>query len=149
MTIYLGADHRGFRLKERLKAFLVRRGYTVRDLGAKRVLPRDDYPQYGFAVGRAVRKDAKALGIAVCGSGIGINIAANKIQGIRAGLAMSVKQAKAGRREDRMNVLTLAADFTTRADAERIAMAFLTTVPSKAARYVRRARALNQYRKEV
>jgi len=145
MTIYLGADHRGFRLKEHLKKYLSKKKIIVQDLGATRLLLKDDYPKYGLAVGRAVAKNAHDFGIVVCGSGIGITLAANKIRGVRAGLASSAAQASQGRREDHMNILGIAADFTSQATAERMTSAFLTAIPGRSARYRRRTRQTNQY----
>ncbi|MFA6511962.1 MAG: RpiB/LacA/LacB family sugar-phosphate isomerase [Patescibacteria group bacterium] len=144
-TIYFGADHRGFHLKERLKAYLATRGFIVRDLGAHKRIATDDYATYGLRVARIVAKDPNSMGIVICGSGIGISVAANKIQGIRAGLAHSVAQAKAGRRDDLINILALAADFISTREAERMVNVFLTTPPGTSQRYHRRARSLNRF----
>lgn len=143
--MYLAADHRGFRLKKHLKAFLTKRKFTVFDLGARDFVQTDDYPAYGIRAARAVVNNTNALGILICGSGVGIAAAANKIRGARAGCIASAAQAKAARRDDHLNLLVLAADFLTTHEAERIVAAFLATKPGNAPRYLRRVRALNRY----
>lgn len=138
----IGADHRGFPLKQRLLHHLTKEGYHVKDLGARRFQKKDNYPIFGFAVARTVARNPGSLGILLCGSGIGISIAANRVHGVRAGLAMKAAQATAGRRDDAMNILVLASDFTPYTVAVRIIHAFLQTKPSTASRYTRRIRML-------
>ena len=141
MVIYLGADHRGFALKERLKAALKEEGYEIADEVAAALAPDDDYPDYAGAVARGVASAPDlSRGIVVCGSGIGADIAANKVSGVRAGLAASPDQAYQGRHDDDINVLALAADFTDEAAALKIAKVFLTTPFDGGERYARRLR---------
>jgi RpiB/LacA/LacB family sugar-phosphate isomerase len=83
MKIYLGADHRGFTLKEKLKQWLESQGYAVQDMGAHVLTPGDDYTDYASAVGFNVAKSDDAKGIVVCGSGVGVDVVANKIDGVR------------------------------------------------------------------
>src|SRR3989344_8742640 len=98
MTIYLCADHRGFALKEQVKQWLLGAGHDVLDLGAHALDPKDDYPDFGLAVGREVAKNPEEhRGILFCGSGIGIAIAANKAKGLRASLVPPPEPARAGR----------------------------------------------------
>lgn len=134
MTIYLGADHRGFALKEKIKQMLQGDAYDVVDLGAPSLMPDDDYPDYAKAVGEAIAKnfgkvrvgDDGDCGIVVCGSGFGADIAANKMAGILA-LPMSPDHAYVARHDDDANVLALAADFLDEAAAEKIVKTFLST----------------------
>jgi len=154
MTIYLGADHRGFALKEKLKKMLVDEAYDVVDLGASALVPDDDYPDFARAVAEAVIKDqggARAgdegsRGILVCGSGFGVDIAANKIPGIRAALPMSPDHIYVGRHDDDVNVLALAADFIDEATAQKIMKTFLSTPFARdEERYRRRLQKIEQW----
>lgn len=139
MTIYFGADHRGFALKEQLKAALKSDGYSPEDVGAAALAPDDDYPDFAAAVARKVGADPmNARGIVICGSGFGVDIVANKFSGVRAVLATSPDHAYAGRHDDDANVLALAADFTDSGEALRIAKVFLSTPFAKDERYARR-----------
>jgi len=143
MTIYLGADHRGFALKEKLKQMLVGEGYDVVDCGAKALVADDDYPDFARAVAEAVGKNPADgtggdFGILVCGSGFGMDIAANKFPSIRAALPSSPDQVYQARHDDDANVLALAADFTDDATAQKIVNTFLSTPFAKDERYRRR-----------
>ncbi len=141
MTIYLGADHRGFSLKEKIQIFLEKRGFSIIDLGAATYNKKDDYTDFAKRVASSVaQKPRSSRGILVCGSGVGMDIAANKVKGIRAALVTSVGQAKASRRDDAANVLVLAADFTQAPLAQRIVSAWLAAPFSAKPRYVRRLR---------
>ena len=139
MTVYLGADHRGFRLKNRLVAYLEgRKGLEVIDLGAEELVLDDDYPDISQKVGMAVREDPGSLGILLCGSGVGATIAANKIRGVRASLVPDAWTAQAGRNDDDMNVICLAADRMTFEQTKRIVRTFLQSSFSEAKRFRRR-----------
>ncbi len=145
MTIYLGADHRGFALKEKIKALLTGDAYDVVDLGAATLNPSDDYPDYGKAVAEAVGKNLGLnedndgdRGVIICGSGIGIDIAANKFPGIRSALASVPDQIYAARHDDNVNILALAADFTDEETAIKLVKTFLSTPFAKEERYRRR-----------
>lgn len=139
MRIYMGSDHRGFELKEHLKAFLQNLAYPVIDLGAVAHDESDDYPAFAAAVARRVSQDlGEGRGIVFCGSGVGVSIVANKFQGIRAALAWNADVAHASRADDDANVLALAADFTRPDEAERIASVWLQTPFSGGERHQRR-----------
>ncbi len=140
MTIYLGADHRGFALKELIKKTLADEAYAVEDLGAAEATPDDDYPDYARAVAERVAESPfDRRGIVLCGSGFGVDIVANKFDGVRAALAMSPEHAYQGRHDDDVNVLALAADFVDRDDALKIVHMFLSTpFDDKDARFERR-----------
>ncbi len=103
MRIAVGSDHAGFVLKETLRAWLVEQGHDVRDLGAYSE-ERVDYPHFGAAVGRAVASGDVDLGVAVCGSGQGICMAANKIPGVRGGVIRDAQDAEMTRRHNNANV---------------------------------------------
>jgi ribose 5-phosphate isomerase B len=139
MIIYIGADHNGFYLKETLKTALKKDGYEVIDLGDSKIDDGDDYPEFASAVAEKVAGTGQEVrGIVVCGSGIGVDIVANKFGGIRSALAISADQIRAGRRDDDVNVLALAAGFIQPGDALDIARAFLSTPFGKEERYSRR-----------
>jgi ribose 5-phosphate isomerase B len=139
MTIYIGADHRGFALKEKLKAVLSNEAYTVVDLGAAAYDQNDDYPDFARTVVEAVGKNpGEDRGILICGSGFGVDIAANKFPGIRSVLPSSPDHAYIARHDDDANVLAIAADFTDESVAQKIAKTFLVTPFAKEERYKRR-----------
>lgn len=127
MKIYLGADHRGFELKEKIKEFLRAEKHEVVDCGAEVYDEHDDYPDVARKVAEQVVQDAGSRGILLCGSGVGVAVAANKAHGIRAGTVMNADQARAVRSDEDLNVLCLAADFLDISAAEGIARAFLET----------------------
>lgn len=150
MTIYLGADHRGFALKEKLKQMLAGEGYDVVDCGATTLVPDDDYPDYAKAVAEKVAKNPSAgkggdFGVLICGSGFGMEIAANKFPGIRAVLPSSPDHAYQARHDDDANVLSIAADFTDEAAAQKIVKTFLVTPFAKEERYRRRLDKIAQW----
>ncbi len=124
--IYIGADHRGYPLKEKLKVFLDDQGVEYEDVGALTLDPNDDYPQYAKAVAEHMH-EASDRGILICGSGVGVDAAANKFPGIRAGLAIDPQQIESARHDDDINVLALAADFLSDEEARDIVQAFLKT----------------------
>lgn len=95
LCIALGTDHGGFELKNKMSAWL-REGYEILDMGAHKLDPTDDYPDFAFAVARAVALGEAQRGIIICGSGVGACIAANKIPGVRAGLCHDTYSAKQG-----------------------------------------------------
>ncbi len=139
MTIYIGADHGGFNLKERLKQMLQDEAYDVVDMSAPALTPEDDYPDYAAPVAKKV-SDAPldARGIVICRSGFGVDIVANKFPGVRSALAMSPDHAYQGRHDDDVNVLALAADFIDETMAMKIVKVFLTTPFGKDEKYSRR-----------
>lgn len=137
--IIVGSDHAGFKLKEKLKSFLGRKGYDVEDYGTHSEEPVD-YPDIAFRVARGIKNGRR--GILVCGSGVGVSIAANRIKGVRAALADSLKTAKLSREHNDANVLCLSGRMLSQKGAEKITEAFLTTKFSNAARHIRRVRKL-------
>jgi len=103
--IAIGSDHGGFRLKEEVKAYLVKQGYTVQDMGTS-TEESVDYPDFAAAVARAVQQKRVELGILICGTGIGMAITANKFRGIRAAVVHDAYTAAMSRRHNDANVIT-------------------------------------------
>ncbi|MFA6353168.1 MAG: RpiB/LacA/LacB family sugar-phosphate isomerase [Candidatus Paceibacterota bacterium] len=127
MIIYLGADHRGFELKEQLKSSLESAGYEFSDLGNSQYEENDDYNEFASRVSEVIAKDTSAKGILICGSGTGMNIVANKFRGIRACLCFSADQAMMFRSHDDGNILCLASNFTNPEMAKKIVSVWLQT----------------------
>lgn len=138
MKIYIGADHRGYNLKEKLFQRLADEGYLVDDLGAYELDKSDDYTIYAERVASVVAKGKGARGILLCGSGVGVDVVANKFDGIRASIGKSPEQVKAGRRDDDMNILVIAADYTKEQELNKMVEEFLKTGFSGKGRYKRR-----------
>lgn len=138
MKVYLGTDHRGFGLKEKIKDWLKAWGYEFSDLGAYELDPKDDYPLYAEKVGVIVGKDEDARGVLLCGSGVGVEIAANKIDGVRAAIGKNKDQVRAGRNDDNMNILVIAADYTKEEETKEMLKVFLETKFAGKERFVRR-----------
>src|SRR5262245_12295915 len=136
MKIGIGADHAGFELKERIKAYLAGK-HEVLDLGVYNPSP-SDYPDSAEAVSAALLDGRVERGLLVCGSGIGVAIAANKIPGIRAGLAGDHYSAHQGVEHDDMNVLCLAARGVGEQIAYELVDAFLSARFTAEERHVRR-----------
>ena len=108
MKLVIGADHAGFPLKEEVRAHLTKAGHEVVDLGAYNTEP-SDYPDFAEKVGLAVKRGEAPRGIVICGSGVGVCVAANKIPGIRAGMCHDTYSAHQGVEHDDMNVIVLGA----------------------------------------
>jgi len=135
--IYIGADHRGFKLKRELFDYLIGKGYRVVDVGTDSE-ESVDYPIIAEKVTRKVAEDPNNRGIIVCGTGGGVCIVANKSKGILAAEAWNPEVAKAARNDDNINVLCLPADYITHEDAKQISQAFLDTSFGGEDRYKRR-----------
>lgn len=138
MKIALGADHRGFALKEDIKSFLEAQGHILEDVGAYIYDKDDDYPDFAYAVARLVADGKVERGILLCGSGMGMDIVANKARGVRATIVRNVEEAWYARDHDDVNVITLAADRLDTDMTQAITAAFLETSFSGKERHVRR-----------
>lgn len=139
MKVFLGADHRGFELKEKLKEWLKDHGYAVEDLGAHSLVPDDDYPDYAVAVAEKVAENpSEDRGILLCGSGHGMDVTANKVKGIRATVVVTEDSAKMAREHNDANVISIGADWTVPEKAKEIVRAFLETKFSGDERHMRR-----------
>jgi len=144
LRIALGSDHRGFGLKEKLKSWLASRGHRVLDLGTDST-GSSDYPDFAFRVAEAVAARRAQRGILLCGTGIGMSIAANKVRGVRAALCLDPRMARMSRRHNHANVLCLAADGLSPDRAKRIMDAWLGS-EAEAGRHRRRVRKIDSYR---
>jgi ribose 5-phosphate isomerase B len=136
MRVAVGADHAGFELKERLKERLAERGFEVVDCGTGS-LESTDYPDWGAAVARQVHDGAAERGLLVCGTGIGMAMAANRHRGVRAAACADLFSARLARAHNDANVLALGARIVAPALAEAILDAFLET-PFEGGRHQRR-----------
>lgn len=137
MSIAIGADHGGFKMKEALKPFLSVQGYSVVDCGTHST-NSVDYPDQAYAVAKLVANKSATVGIIIDGAGIGSCMAANKVPGIRAAMCYNVATAKNSREHNHANVLTLGAGMIDQSAAEAIVDAWLAT-PVGEGRHARRA----------
>jgi ribose 5-phosphate isomerase B len=137
LKIAIGGDHAGFTLKQELAESLRQAGHEVLDLGAHSTAP-SDYPDFAEAVGRAIVEARAERGVLVCGSGVGVSVAANKIPGIRAAVCHDGYSAHQGVEHDDMNVLVLGARIVGPALARELVGAFVTARFSGEERHVRR-----------
>ena len=136
MIISAGADHGGFELKDKLVAMLRKEGYEVIDNGTNS--PESvDYPDFAQAVARDILEKRAETGLLVCGSGIGISIAANRFKGIRAALVTNEDSARLSRQHNNANIIALGGRFTSYEDAEKWLKIFLST-PFEGGRHERR-----------
>ena len=124
--IAIGCDHAAFNEKEKLKKYLIKNGYELVDVGTNSS-DSVDYPSFGHEVGKLVANNKVNKGIVICGSGIGISIAANKIKGVRAALCTSSEHAKMSRKHNDANVLALGARMTDFSLILEIVQAWLNT----------------------
>jgi len=138
MKIFIGADHRGYEMKEKIAQWLFEMEHAYHDLGADHLDPSDDYTKFAEEVASLVAHTEGSRGVLLCGSGVGVDVVANKFDGIRASIGKSVLQVEAGRNDDDMNVLVIAADYTTEKEAKAMLIAFLETKFSGKARYEKR-----------
>jgi len=136
LRIALGADHAGFQVKESIKRYLESAGHTVDDVGTGSE-ESVDYPDFAREAAGRVADGKDALGILVCGTGIGMTIAANKVAGARAAMCPDTTLARYARQHNGANVLTLGSTLVNRDEAVAIVDAFIDT-PMREARYIRR-----------
>lgn len=135
--IALGADHAGYPLKKLIGDFLIRKGYSVLDLGTCDEQPVD-YPDFAQSVAEAVKDGKAELGVVICGSGVGACVAANKVPGVRAGLCHDTFSAHQGREDDDTNVLCMGARVVGSSLALEILQSWLNTKFSGLERHQRR-----------
>ncbi|MCE7897681.1 MAG: ribose-5-phosphate isomerase [bacterium] len=137
--IYIGADHRGFELKEQIKVWLIEQGYDVEDVGNFILDPDDDYVDPAIKVGEMVHgSDGRDMGILLCGSGHGVEMVANRFTRVRAIIAYNEQVTIQGREHEDANVLVLPVNWLTHNEAlERVSL-FLQTEADKRERYERR-----------
>ena len=138
MKIGIAADHGGYELKEILISYLKETGYSVIDYGATELNNEDDYPDLIIPLAKALSENEVDRGIAVCGSGVGAAVAANKVSGIRAGLINDYFSAHQGVEDDDMNMICLGGRVTGFAAAQEYVMSFLNARFSGKERHLRR-----------
>ena len=136
MIVSIGSDHAGFVYKEAIKAMLVDDGYDVVDVGTNDAASVD-YPEYGVAAARVVQSGKAEFGVLVCGSGIGIEIAANKVDGIRAANCVTVEMAQTARAHNNANIVAIGQRLINLELAKEIVRTFLNT-PFEGGRHERR-----------
>ena len=125
MRIGIAADHAGFGLKEQLRKALAESGHEVVDFGASSLTPEDDYPDYVVPLARNVARGEVERGVAICGSGVGACVAANKVKGVRAALVHDIFSTHQGVEDDDMNVICFGAGVIGYALAWDLTEAFL------------------------
>jgi ribose 5-phosphate isomerase B len=143
-TIYVGADHAGWLLKEEIEDALKKDGYKVVDMGNENLVNDDDYPDFGHAVAKRVVTDKNARGIVLCGNAQGICIVANKVKGARAATGFNAEAAKTSRTDDDSNVLCLPGRFLKKKEMLAIVKEWLETPFSGAERHVRRLKKVEE-----
>ena len=148
MRVHIATDHAAFELKQYLVKELKALGYEVIDHGAATYDPQDDYPAFVLPAAEAVAADPDSLGIVLGGSGNGEQIAANKVKGIRAGLAYNTVMARLTREHNNANVLSLGGRMQSLAEALDMAKVFLETPFSEDPRHIRRIEMLDAYEEE-
>lgn len=140
--VFLGTDHRGFKLAQEIYLWLLDQRVSVKNVGAENLVPDDDYVDYAKEVAHTVANDIKlgriSRGIVLCGSGVGVDVVANKIKGVRCGLGLNSQQTKEAREDDDINILAIAADYTSVEDAKEMIKVFLETDFSQEERHKRR-----------
>lgn len=132
------ADHGGFELKEKIISFLLKNEFQPVDFGAKELNDADDFPDYVIPLAKAVAAGEVFRGIAICGSGVGACIVANKVYGVRAALITEYFSAHQGVEDDDMNLICLGGRVTGYASAEELVLAFLNAQFIGAERHLRR-----------
>ena len=143
MKIAIGADHRGFTTKEKIKEMLTAKGHEILDFGTN--APNGcDYPDLAYPTCRAIVEGNAELGILLCGSGIGMSISANKVRGIRAALCHDELTAEMSRRHNDANILCLPADLIGEELTRRIVEVWLRTT-FESGRHDRRVRKISEY----
>lgn len=144
MKVFVGADYKGFELKESLVRFLAEGDYSVTDEGAYEIAEKDDFNDPAIKVAQSVRENPGAFGVLICDSAHGMTMQANRFKGIRAAHCGSVESAKLAREHDDANILCLSAHFTDFEAAKAITQAFLETIFEPIERRVRRINRLDE-----
>lgn len=142
-VVLIASDHAGFEIKEKLKSYLIGKGYTIVDFTPK-LNKVDDYPDYAFSLGEEVVKSGNS-GILVCKSGAGMTIAANKVPGIRAVEAYDTFTAKLSREHNNANILTLSGEHISFDKIKSIVSTFLNTKFTGEDRHKRRLKKISNY----
>ncbi|MBM3204463.1 RpiB/LacA/LacB family sugar-phosphate isomerase [Candidatus Uhrbacteria bacterium] len=142
-TLLIGADHAGFKLKEEVKNYLIKKGWSIDDITPTFVAGNDYPPIAKFAVAKLKTENDQRKAILLCGSGYGMDIVANRHKGMRAIVARSSQDAILSRQDDHSNILILGARVTKPTVAKKIIDAWLKTKPSTAERHLRRLKEID------
>ncbi len=144
MRVFIAADHRGFELKNQLIDYLQAKDIRTDDLGNFEYDAQDDYPEFAQKVAKAVLQNpSEHLGIVICGSGIGVSVAANRFPGIVCGVGFDTDQIKHARANDHINVLSIPSDYADEEKARALIDAFLEAIPKTEEKYLRRLKQLD------
>lgn len=146
--IYIGADHRGFNLKQQIIQFLKSRDMEVIDCGNSVYDVEDDYPDYASEVALRVVEDEGSLGIVVCGTGVGVSIAANKIKGARSAVLDKIETVAIARAHNHINVLALSSAIDVKLVPDLVST-FIETETSQQDRHIRRLAKLNSLEENI
>jgi ribose 5-phosphate isomerase B len=138
MRVGIATDHGGFSLKEELSKRLRAAGHEITDFGAHSLQSGDDYPDFVTPLARSVAAGEVERGVAVCGSGVGASVCANKVPGVRAGLVLDHFSAQQGVEDDHMNIICMGGRVVGTSTAWDLVQAFLAAKPSQAERHLRR-----------
>lgn len=146
MNLWIASDHAGYKMKEQIKLYLNELQISFIDLGTKSE-ESVDYPNYAFLLGTEVAADQNNLGILVCGTGIGMSIACNKVRGIRCAKVMNVEETILTRSHNNANVIAISSKSNGE-EVKKIVNAFLKTPFSNEERHVRRVNQIADYEKQ-
>jgi ribose 5-phosphate isomerase B len=149
MRVGIATDHGGFSLKVEFVAQLRNAGHEVVDFGAHSLNPADDYPDFVLPLAKAVADGQVERGVAICGSGVGASVCANKVQGVRAGLVHDHFSAKQGVEDDHMNIICMGGRTVGPCVAWDLVEAFLAAKYSQAERHLRRLAKVASLQEEV
>ncbi|MGN0993362.1 MAG: RpiB/LacA/LacB family sugar-phosphate isomerase [Bacilli bacterium] len=142
MKIAIASDHRGYKLKQELISSLQEK-YTIIDLGTNSE-ESVDFPKYGIALGETIKNKKADLGIAICGTGIGISIAVNKVKGVMCAKISNIEEAKLAKEHNNASVIALSGK-TKKEEALKMIEEFLTSTPNKEEKYQRRINQIKEY----
>ena len=148
MIVYIGADHGGFELKNKLKKIIEKKGFKVVDKGNLKLDPDDDFPDFAAAVAKEVSKNPRNRGILICRSGAGMDIVANKFRGVLGILGMNSEQVKWSRNDDNVNVLVIPGEYLSMPKILGITESFLKTSYSPNLRFERRLKKIAKIEKQ-
>ncbi|OHA01787.1 MAG: hypothetical protein A3H71_02085 [Candidatus Sungbacteria bacterium RIFCSPLOWO2_02_FULL_48_13b] len=147
--LYIGADHRGFAMKEAVKSWFLEHGEAMSDVGAHELDVADDYPDFAIEAAKLVSQNPEGTkAILICGSGHGMDMVANKYKGVRAALCFNISVAKQSREHENANVLVLPSDWLHESEAIEIAKVWLDTPFGKVERNERRLGEIKEVEEE-
>ncbi len=145
MTVFIGADHGGFELKNQLIDYLHEKNIRVEDMGAYELNLQDDYPDYAKNVAKAVLQNPEQfVGVVVCRNGVGVDITVNRFEGIRCVLGFDPVEVQKAKQDDDVNILALPADYITFEQACKLVDVFISTKPNTDIKYARRVQKIDE-----